>query len=98
MLDLKVRRQIFIVKFISNEKTKATWKENSLLLFSKHTRKNSPFSNQVLMFQSYRRYFIATGRSKDMSFFGSELLDGRFILSLQNLHYMLSVQIGCKIL
>ena len=33
-----------------------------------------------------------------MSFFGSELLDSRFILSLENLHYMLSVQIGRKIL
>ena len=41
VLDLIVRLQI--VKFISNKKTKATWKENSLLISSKHTRENSPF-------------------------------------------------------
>ena len=31
VLDLKVRRQILIVKFISNKKAKATWKENTSL-------------------------------------------------------------------
>ena len=38
VLDLKVRRQILIVKFISNKKAKATWKENTSL-FKTHYRK-----------------------------------------------------------